>query len=191
MGLLSTTGTARPLRPSRVATSDAVLPWLIVAVAVVVAAATCALWAAGQAAEWATTGTWPSVGWSLTLLPAAAGAGPWPWPNTDPRTVQIGAAALLGVLLTAVGIASPTSAWGRTPRSDSMYRALGRQRPVTELGLPAQREAAARLRPATLATIEGAPRSRRGRRAGPRPRRHRHRIRADDLRRLGGRAAVR
>ena len=147
---MSMIGTARPLRPSRVATSDAVLPWLVVAAAALAVAATCAVWVVGQVSEWADTDRWPAVGWSLSLLPAAAGAGPWPWPHTDPATVRIGSAALLAVLLTAGGLLG-YRAWLRTPRSDSIYRQLGRQQPVAPLALPAQRAAAARLRPTTLA----------------------------------------
>ena len=48
----ATTGTARPLRPTRVASSDAVFPWLIVTAAVLAAAATTAVWVVGQVAEW-------------------------------------------------------------------------------------------------------------------------------------------
>ena len=66
------------------ASSDAVFPWLIVAAAVLAVAATTAVWAVGQVAEWSDTDRWPATGWSLTLLPVVAGSGPWPWPNTDP-----------------------------------------------------------------------------------------------------------
>jgi hypothetical protein len=133
----TTTGTARPLRPTRVASSDAVFPWLIVAAAVLAAAATTAVWVVGQVAEWADTGSWPATGWSLTLLPTVAGSGPWPWPHTDPGTVRIGSAAALGVLLAVVGVAG-YQAYARTPASDSFYRALGRPTAVTHLSLPAQ-----------------------------------------------------
>ena len=148
----TTTGTARPLRPSRVATSDAVFPWLIVAAAVLAVAATTAVWAVGQGAEWADTGRWPATGWSLTLLPAVAGSGPWPWPNTHPSTVQLGSAALLGVLLAGAGLLAYRT-YLRTPRSDSFYRSLGRPGPVAHLGLKAQQVTAARLRRTTLAGV--------------------------------------
>ena len=149
----ATTSTARPLRPTRVASSDAVFPWLIVVAAVLAGAATTAVWVVGQVAEWADTGSWPATGWSLTLLPTVAGSGPWPWPHTDPGTVRIGSAAALGVLLATVGVAG-YQAYARTPASDSFYRALGRPAAVTHLGLPAQQTTAARLRRRTLATIK-------------------------------------
>jgi hypothetical protein len=148
-----TTGTARPLRPSRVASSDTVFPWLIVAGSVLALAATTAVWVVGQGAEWADTGRWPSTGWSLTLLPTLAGSGPWPWPNTDPGTVQLGSAAVLGVVLTVAGLAG-YHAYAHTPASDSYYRALGRPSSVAHLTLPAQQPTAARLRRTTLGTVK-------------------------------------
>ncbi len=143
------TSTARPLRPSRVAAHDLVLPWLIVAAAGLAAAATSAVWLVGNTAEWMRTGRWPDVGWSLALLPAAAGTGPWPWPATTVAEVQVGSAIVLGMVLVAAGI-TLTSAYGRVPRSDSMYRALGQPSNVAHLQLGAQRSSAARLRPTTL-----------------------------------------
>jgi type IV secretory pathway TraG/TraD family ATPase VirD4 len=136
-----------------VATSDAVVPWLIVAAAILIASATTAVWVVGQCAEWADTGRWPPTGWSLTLLPAAAGSGPWPWPSTHPSTVQLGSAALLGVLLAGAGLLSYRS-YLRTPRSDSFYRALGRPGLVAHLGLTAQQVTASRLRRTTLAAVK-------------------------------------
>ena len=150
---MSATSTARPLRPSRVASSDAVFPWLIVAAAVLAVAATTAVWAVGQVAEWADTDRWPATGWSLTLLPVVAGSGPWPWPNTDPGTVQLGSAAVLGLVLAVVGVAG-YQAYARTPPSDSYYRALGRPGPVAHLTLPAQQTTATRLRRTTLGTVK-------------------------------------
>lgn len=150
---MSTVGTARPLRPSRVATSDAAVPWLIVAGAVLLAAATTTVWAAGQLIEAAQVRRWPPVGWSIHLLPAAAGHGPWPWPHTDPATVRLASAAALGVVLTVAGLAA-SRAWLRQPASDSFYRALGRPAHVAHLALDRQRGAAARLRRATLAGVK-------------------------------------
>ncbi len=150
-----TTGTARPLRPSRVATSDAVMPWLIVAGTVLVAAATSTVWAVGQTAERIDNGAWPDVGWSISLLPAAAGHGDWPWPHTHPTTVQISSAAVLGVTLTIVGLLA-YRAWSRSPTSDSYYRALGRPGHVAHLTTAAQQPVAARLRPTSLARVKPA-----------------------------------
>ena len=149
----ATTGTARPLRPSRVASSDTVFPWLIVAAAVLAVTATTAVWAVGQIAEWSETGHWPPAGWSLTLLPTVAGSGPWPWPNTAPTTVQLGSAAVLGLVLAALGVAA-YRVYASTPPSDSYYRALGRPAQVTHLGLTTQQATASRLRRTTLAAVK-------------------------------------
>jgi TraM recognition site of TraD and TraG len=143
-------GTARPLRPSKVATSDAALPWLLVSAVVLVLLATTAVWAAGQLAQWAAAGAWPQVEWSLSLLPAAVGSGPWPWPDTTPQTVRLLAATALAAVLVPAGILAYHRMM-RVPRSDSIYRSLGRSAQVAHLGLPAQRAAAQRLRPSTLA----------------------------------------
>ena len=142
--------TARPLRPSKVATSDTVLPWLIVAVGVLAGAAVTAVWAAGNLAGRLDTNQWPGVGWSPTLLGAVAGVGNWPWPGTTLRTVLLGAAALLAAVAIPAGIVVLNTT-AKAPRSDSMYRALGRPGHVTQLHLPAQQVTATRLRPATLA----------------------------------------
>ncbi len=144
------TSTARPVRPSRIATHDTLAPWLIVAGSGLAAAATTAVWIAGNTAEWVHTGDWPGVAWSLTLLPALAGASTWPWPHTPPIEVQIASAVVLACVLVPAGLAA-TTAWSRTPRSDSMYRALGQPTHVAHVQLPAQRETAARLRRTTLA----------------------------------------
>jgi hypothetical protein len=149
MGRPVSAGTARPLRPSRVAASGDIWPWLIVAAAGLAVAATTVVWAVGSAAEWALGGR-PDAGWSPLLLPAAAGHGPWPWPSAPRTAVLLASAAVLAVVLAAAGTAA-VAAWHRAPASDSFYRALGRPANVAHLLLPAQRAAAVRLRRDTLA----------------------------------------
>ena len=108
-----TTSTARPVRPSRAAGQDVWLPWLIVAAAVLVVLATTAVWLAGGVAHRLATGSWPQVGWSPTLLPAAAGVGGWPWDQAvSPRAVRVAAAMLLAGVLVPSGIVV-TRWWAR------------------------------------------------------------------------------
>ena len=146
----SSTSTARPLRPSRVAAHDTLVPWLIVATTAAAVLATSAVWSAGGTASLLATGTWPPVAWSPALLLAAGGSGDWPWdPAVTPSTVRLGAAALLAGVLVPAGILAVRRI-AAAPRSDSFYRALGVPGHVTALQLPAQQHAAARLRTDTL-----------------------------------------
>jgi type IV secretory pathway TraG/TraD family ATPase VirD4 len=150
---MTPTSTARPIRPSRVSTHDAVGPWLVVAGAGLLLLITTALWAAGGMAQVLATGHWPSVPWSPALLLAAGKAAPWPWdPAVTVTSVRVGAAALLAGLLVTSGVAAVRVA-ARSPRSDSYYRALGVPAHVAGLHLPAQQRAAHRLRAGSLAGV--------------------------------------
>ncbi|MGB8021939.1 MAG: TraM recognition domain-containing protein [Candidatus Nanopelagicales bacterium] len=135
------------------AAHDAVAPWLIVASAVTIVLATTAVWVAGGIASLLTTGRWPQAAWSPALLAAATGRGEWAWdPAVAPGTVQMGAAFLLLVVLVPSGVMA-VHLMTRGPRSDSFYRALGVPEHVASLQLPAQRQAASRLRTESLSAI--------------------------------------